>query len=53
VNGVAGNVFSEASQLLIDYLYAYYEGRRGAFFTRTTWCCRRLFEAVGGSTSAS
>ena len=49
INGIAGNPFSEGSQILIDYLYAYYDGRKGAFFTSNNVALpRRMFEAIGG-----
>lgn len=49
LNGITGNVFSEGSQVLVDYLYAYYDGGKGAFFTSNNVALpRRVFEAVGG-----
>jgi len=35
------NLFSEASQVLIDFLYAFNEGRKDAFFTSNNFCLFR------------
>ncbi|KAF0675880.1 glycosyltransferase family 2 protein [Profundibacterium mesophilum] len=45
------NVFSQASQSLSSYLYAYYQSRGSqmSFFTTNNMCCRTAdFAAVGG-----
>lgn len=51
INALAGNRFSTASQMLVDYLYAYYNAGRGAavFFTSNNFALRSdLFHAAGG-----
>lgn len=49
VNAVAGNACAEATQLLIDYLYEYYAGREGAFFTSNNLMMPRdRLLAIGG-----
>ncbi|MFQ5436566.1 MAG: glycosyltransferase family 2 protein, partial [Anaerolineae bacterium] len=49
VNAYAENRYAAASQLLIDYLYAYYNQPAGTFFTSNNLAVpRTLFEEVGG-----
>jgi GT2 family glycosyltransferase len=49
VNGLPDNLFSSASQLLIDYLYQYYDEPRGRFFCSNNLCVpAEKFWKVGG-----
>ena len=51
VNALKTNVYSTASQALIDYLYSYYNAdpERARFFTSNNIAmARKMFEAVGG-----
>lgn len=51
VNRLVDNVFSQASQVLIDYLYSYYnrDRDRGTFLTSNNMILpRRLFESIQG-----
>jgi GT2 family glycosyltransferase len=49
VNAVDGDVCADATQLLIDYLYGYYEQKPGAFFTSNNLVMpRNAFLALGG-----
>src|SRR5262249_30883442 len=50
-NGLPGNTFSEASQALVDYLYAYHAANpdRPRFFASNNIALRRdVFEQIGG-----
>lgn len=49
VNGLPNNLFSEASQQLVRFLYAYFEGKNGRFFTSNNFALsRHLFLQIGG-----
>lgn len=49
INAFPENAFSTASQLLIDYLYAYYNQNSGTFFTSNNLAVpKKLFLEVGG-----
>jgi len=49
VNRLTANPYSTASQLLVDYLYASLEGRRGWFFTSNNFAVpAATFRALGG-----
>jgi GT2 family glycosyltransferase len=51
INALTGNLCSEASQLLVSYLYTHYNASDGGpqFFTSNNFAMsRRLFEEVGG-----
>ncbi len=51
INQLENNPYSESSQLLIGYLYGYYNGRNGSptFFTSNNFAVRaELFNGVGG-----
>jgi GT2 family glycosyltransferase len=51
VNALQGNRYSEASQLLVDFLYSYYDAGTGSspFFASNNLACSRLaFERMGG-----
>jgi glycosyltransferase involved in cell wall biosynthesis len=51
VNYFSENLYSEASQLLVDYLYHYYnvDSENAYFFTSNNFALsKQLFEAVGG-----
>jgi len=51
INALSGNLCSEASQLLVSYLYTHYNARDGGpqFFTSNNFAMlRRLFDEVGG-----
>lgn len=49
INGLPQNVFAEASQSLIDYLYSYFKCRDGRFFTSNNFGVQgTLFWQVGG-----
>jgi len=49
VNRLPDNPYSTASQLLIDYLYAYFQSRRGRFFTSNNLAVpAEAFSRLGG-----
>lgn len=51
INALKGNIYSAASQSLVDYLYGYAEAHRGhaRFFTSNNIAvARNMFESVGG-----
>lgn len=54
VNGLSDNLFSTTSQLLVDYLYGYYNGeetktRQTSFFTSNNFAVsREIFQSLGG-----
>lgn len=49
VNGIEGNLYSESSQLLIDYLYRFFVDTKMYFFTSNNFSMDRdTFLAVGG-----
>lgn len=49
VNGLADDVYADATQLLIDYLYEYYRARDGRFFTSNNLLMpRRPLLELGG-----
>lgn len=49
INGLSQNLYSEASQLLVRYLYDYFEEKNGRFFTSNNFAMsRQLFHQVGG-----
>ncbi len=51
INSLRGNLFSDASQLLVDYLYAYYgaAGKPAGFFTSNNMALQKgRFQMTGG-----
>lgn len=49
INRLARNPYATASQLLVDYLYAYFVNRKGRFFTSNNLAVpTTLFREVGG-----
>ena len=49
LNDLPGNIYSSASQLLIDYLYGYFKGSDNLFFCSNNMCVpAKAFETVGG-----
>lgn len=49
LNALNENVYSEASQLLVNYLYDYFAGKDGRFFTSNNFgMARQLFWQIGG-----
>lgn len=49
INALRDNPYAETSQLLIRYLYRYFEGRNGRFFTSNNFgMARQLFWQIGG-----
>ncbi|MEM7334550.1 MAG: glycosyltransferase [Chloroflexota bacterium] len=49
LNGLPDNLYAEASQLLVSYLYRYFEGKNGRFFTSNNFALsRQLFMQLGG-----
>jgi GT2 family glycosyltransferase len=49
INALADNPYSNASQTLTDYLYDYFAGATGYFFTSNNLCVSaELFRAMGG-----
>ena len=53
VNSLTTNACAAASQLLIDYLYDYYQGKEGRFFASNNMIVpAKRFEAIGGFDSS-
>ncbi|GFE67661.1 glycosyltransferase family 2 protein [Chroococcus sp. FPU101] len=51
INALSDNLYSEASQLLVDYLYHYYNNNseQASFFTSNNFALsKELFEQIGG-----
>jgi glycosyltransferase involved in cell wall biosynthesis len=49
INRLPDNVYSTASQALVDYLYAYFSSRQGRFFTSNNLAVATArFRAIGG-----
>jgi GT2 family glycosyltransferase len=49
VNQLSENLFSSASQILIDYLYTYFDDRKGHFFASNNLALpASQFQAIGG-----
>lgn len=51
INALSDNLYSEASQLLVDYLYHYYntDSKKASFFTSNNFAlAKQKFEEIGG-----
>lgn len=49
VNAIAGNIYSEASQMLVSYLYGYYQDKGAPFLASNNIALsRRLYDELGG-----
>jgi GT2 family glycosyltransferase len=49
INRLPHNPYSAASQVLVDYLYGYFQSRRGRFFTSNNLAVpRSAFRSIGG-----